>query len=214
MTALRIFFFAEFAIVALMAPAIGLMCRRVISRLLVAALPLFLALVPLCLIVASTMPLMPWLDVAYLQFLAVAFGVATCGVAVLLGRRWPQSGPLLTTLAAMAVLATPLWGDVLWMAGDDALRVAARSTLTVANPLLVVARELGNYDWTHSAVLYGTYGGLKLTSLGEDFPYSPARLSVLVAAYLAVGLGAAAIAGLVRQKGRPAEYLLPPSEFV
>jgi len=63
------------------------------------------------------------------------------------------------------------------------------------------------FDWTHASILY------PLTRIGEDFPYSPVDLFTQAAAYAAAGIGAAALASLVRQRGRPSEYLGDSAHF-
>jgi len=213
MTALRLFFFAEFATVALAAPVLGLLRRRISSKLFLVGGPLAVAAVPLAIVVHLWLPAQPVWDAVWLQLLVAAFALAASGVAALLGRRWMRTGPLLATLLALAVLATPFWGDLLWNLDHKAARSAARGCLVAVNPLLTAAKALHRFDWTHGPVLYSKPGGIKMTRLGEDFPYAPTPVWLLSLCYLGTGLLAAVIAGLVRQKGRPAEYLLAPRRF-
>ena len=202
MTALRVFFFAEFAAVALAAPALGLLCRRVTSKLALACVPLALAAAPLAAVVHLWVPAQPVWAAVCLQLLVAAFALAASGAAALLGRRWTYGGAVAATLLALAVLATPFWGDLAWNLDNSRVRSAAQTWLVRASPLLTVAKDLGNFDWTHGPVLYSKPGGIKMTRLGEDFPYAPSPAWLLGLCYAGLGLAAAAGAGLVRRRGR------------
>jgi len=203
MTALRVFVFAEFAAVALAAPALGLLCRRVIAKLALVCAPLALAAPLLALGVHLWVPAQPVWGAVGVQLLVAAFALAASGAAALLGRWWRHGGAVVTTLLALAVLATPFWGDLVWNLDSAGVRSAAQRWLVGANPLLTASKQLGNFDWTHGPVLYSKPGGIKMTRLGEDFPYAPARPWLLGVCYAGLGLAAAAAAGLVRRTDRP-----------
>jgi len=209
-----VFFFAEFAAVALAAPALGLLCRRVVAKLALVSAPLLLAAAPLALVVHLWVPAQPMWDTVCLQLLVAAFAVAVAGAAALLGRRWPRGGAVVATLLALAVLATPFWGDLAWDLDSAPVRSAAQTWLVRACPLLTAAKGLGNFDWTHGPVLYSKPGGIKMTRLGEDFPYAPSPVWLLCLCYAGVGVAAAAVAGLVRRRdrlpGRPPTGLSGP----
>lgn len=201
MNGLRLFFFAEFAAVALAAPAIGLFRERITRKLWIVCAPLLLGLIPLLIAVHVVVPAQSLRVVLYLQVVVIAFAVAVAGVAALAGRRWPCGGPAVVTIVAMLVLATPFWGDALVGLDHDGVRRAAQRSLVAPNPLFSAAKVLDNFDWTHDNVLYARYNGYKLTRIGEDFPYVPTRLWVLAFWYLLAGLLAAGLAGLVRPVG-------------
>lgn len=213
MNALRLFFFAEFALIALVVPPCSIPGRLILSRLgrLVAA-PI-LALLPLIGAVHLWLPAQSMLDVIVLQLLAIAFTLAAAGAALLAGRVFMYAGPLCVALVALAVLATPFWNNLLLNAGDERLAAAARQGLVVCNPLYCVAADLGQFDWMHTHVIYRSYGGYKLTRLGEDFAFSPARTWVLAIVYAALGLVTAGAAGLARPRGRPADCMIGPARF-
>lgn len=213
MNALRLFFFAEFAAIALGVPVWSISGRLILPRLGRVIGALLVVLAPLLGAAHLWLPDQSLLTVTVLQLLATAFAVGVCGAALLAGRLWRWGGPVLVTLLALAVLATPFWNNLLLNAGHPAVASAAQQGLVVCNPLFSVAAELDQFDWMHTHVIYRSYDGYKLTRLGEDFAYRPARPWLLAVVYAAAGILAAAIAGLVRPRGRPAESLAGPSRF-
>lgn len=216
MKALTLLFFAEFAAVALVAPALTLYARTVRGKLLLVCGPLLVLAAPLLAAIRIWLPAQSWLTVLSLQFLAVVFGLAVAGVAALASRRWMWGGPVAVSLLALLVLATPFWGDLLLDLDSEAVRSAAASWLVAVNPLFTVDARLPDdqFDWMQSRVMYDErYGGHKLTRLGETSGYASTPVGRLTLWYPLVGLTAAAVAGLVRQKGRPSEYLVQSDRF-
>lgn len=211
MNALRLFFFAEFALIALAVPVWSIPGRYILPRVGRVVGVLLALLVPLLAAVHLALPEQPLLAITVLQLLAVAFAMGVCGAALVAGRLWMWGGPVLVTLLALAVLATPFWNNVLLNARQPAVASAAQQALVVANPLFSVAADLGPFDWMHTPVIYRSYGGYKLTRLGEDFPYTPARPWFMAIIYAAGGLLGVAAAGLMHPRGRPGEDIAGPS---
>jgi len=208
MAGLELFVFAEFVLVALLVPGIGLFHRRVIAKV---AAPLLvpLTITPALLIYVRTVaPGLTLVEGLRLQLLACCFGIGLAGLAALAGRRWPWGGPLAVTLLGLLALASPFWGDILLNLSHAGLRAAALKVLVAVNPLFIAAREL-HFDWTRGTVIYQH----QLTRLGEHFAYRPPVLLVAALSYALVGLLAASLAGLLRQKGRPSEYLIDTAHF-
>lgn len=204
--------FAEFACLALLVPGLTMLRRNVRSRLFVAVAIPVLATLPLLAAVRLELLSSSYLSLSgathlllRTQALAVAFSLALGGAASLLSRRWPSGGSAAVSVLAMLLLASPAWGDVLLRLDNKTLQAAAARWLVVPNPLFTIAR-LAGYDWTHDDTLYN------MTRIAQDFVFAPSALSVLLIAYVAVGLASALLAGLLRQRGRPAEYLLSPGE--
>jgi hypothetical protein len=193
MKTLTLIFFAEFALLALAAPLAGL--RRTVKGQLAQALlpPLILTILLIVLVrlgfwsmAGATMTL-----ILEVQALALGFALAVTGSAALAARRWPRGGPLVVTVLALAILASPFWGDVLLNLplGRETVAGPVLEALVTPNPLFTVC-DLTQYDWMHSSVLYG-----RLSRLGEDFmPPSGGWLS-LAAAYAALGSLLALAAG-------------------
>jgi hypothetical protein len=200
MTWLALACFAQFFLLALVVPGLTVLRRRIVTKLVTAvALPVVLTL-PLAVAAHLWLPAESLLDLLWLQVLAVAFALGLAGLAALAGRRAPWGGPLAVTVAALAVLASPMWGDLLLGAGGPEVRRPALRVLVDVNPLFTVAQAL-EFDWTHGNLLY------HLTRIGEDFAYTPAAVPWLTAGYAAVGLAAAVLAGLVRSRGSAVEIM-------
>ena len=213
MSLLVVCFFAEFACLALLVPGLTLLRRNVRAKLFVTiAVPV---LVTLPLLAAVRLGLLPSYFsvtgamhlVLKVQALAIVFTVALSGASALLGRWWPLGGPASVSVLAMLLLASPTWGDVLLGLDNKTVQSLAETWLVAPNPLFTIA-HLANYDWTHAQTLY------LMTRIGEDFVFAPTSLAVLLIAYGAAGLIAAILAALIRQRGRPAEYLLSPDEHL
>ena len=211
MSPLVVCLFAEFACLALLVPGLTLLRRNVPAKLFVTiAVPV---LVTLPLLAAVRLELLPsnfsvtraMHLLLKVQALAIAFTLALSGASALLGRRWTLGGPVAVSVLAMLLLASPTWGDVLLRLDNKTVQSLAARWLVAPNPLFTVA-YLTNYDWTTAKWLYS------MTRIGEDFAFAPTSLPILLIAYGAAGLVAAVLAALVRQKGRPAEYLLSPGE--
>jgi len=213
MNLLRLFFFAEFALIALAVPVWSIHGRLILPRLGRVLGVVVALLAPLLGAVHTWLPEQSLLTIAVLQLLAAAFAVAVCGLALLAGRFWMWGGPVVVTLAALAVLATPFWNSLLLNARQSDVASAARQGLVVVNPLFTVAADLGQFDWMHTPHIYRNYGAYKLTRLGEDFPYRPARAWLLAIVYAAVGLVSSGAAGLLRPRGRPNENVLGRARF-
>ena len=235
MSTLMVCLFAEFVCLALLVPGLTMLRRNVRSRLFVAVAIPVLATLPLMAAVRLEL-LSSYLSVTgathlllRAQTLAVAFSLALGGAAALLSRRWPFGGSAAVSVLAMLLLASPAWGDVLLRMNNKTVQSLATRWLVAPNPLFTIAR-LANYDWTHADTLYN------MTRIAEDFVFAPSvpcwcrhftfrgqpifsrrnhsshALFALLIAYVAVGLVPALLAGLLRRKGRPAEYLLSPGE--
>ncbi len=186
MKTLTLIFFAEFALLALAAPLAG--GRRTVKGKLAQALvgPAALGLVLVVLIRLGVWAIDGATVTAILevQALAAGFALAVSGAAALAARRWPAGGSLVVTVLALAVLASPFWGDVLLNLplGREVVAGPVLETLVLPNPLFTVC-DITQYDWMHSAVLYG-----RLSRLGEDFmPPSGGWLS-LAGGYGGLGL--------------------------
>ena len=206
MRTLTFVFFAEFALLAMAGPGLTIPFRRVAVKLLLPCL-LPIVLTPLLLpAVAWLLPDQPLSDVLQLQVLALSFALAVGGLAALAGRPFPCAGPVLVTLLALALLATPFWGDLLMGIDHDRARAIALRGLVGVNPLFTVAHRL-RFDWTHSIVLY------RLTRIGEDFSYTPAPLWLQTVVSAGGGLLAALVAGLVRPRGAAGDYLVADDAF-
>jgi len=205
MNGLLLFFFAELATVAIVVPASTVPGRWLLPKLGRVFIALLLVLLPLLGAVSLWLPNQGLLGVIHLQLMVIGFALGVAGVAALAGRFAQWGGPAAVTIVALLVLATPFWGDVVFNIDSEPVSEFSRSALVVANPLFVVAARLDSYDWLHGNVLYGTYRGVKLTRLGEDFPDAPASLWRITVGYAALGLVAAGIAGLVQPRRRPPE---------
>jgi hypothetical protein len=212
MNALIAWIFAEFALLALTVPGLTTLRRTVRGKLALAlALP---ALASLPLVAAARLQLTSFLGapadavqlVVAAQALALAFSTALCGAAALAGRRWPLGGPAAVTVLALCVLTSPVWGDTVLLVRNQAVMLFFQKWLVAANPLFSVAMA-ADFQWTHAAVLYNLS-----TRIGEDLVYDPAPWRLLAAAYAALGLVTAAASAIIRQRGRPAEFLLSPGE--
>jgi hypothetical protein len=211
MNGLLLFFFAELATVAIVVPAWIVPGRWILPKLGRVFAALLLVLLPLLGAVRLWLPDQSLLDVIHLQLMVIGFAVGVAGVAALTSRFAQWGGPAAVTIVALLVLATPFWGDVAFNLDSEPVSRFSRSALVVANPLFVVAARLDSYDWLHGDVLYGTYRGIKLTRLGEDFPDSPVSLWPLAAGYVGLGLVTAGIAGLVPPRRRPPESVARPA---
>ena len=208
MTWLTVTLFAEFAGLALLAPALTIFQQRLLAKLLAPAVVPLLVTAPLALAVHGFLPDVSLLEILRLQLAAVAFGLGLAGLATLAGRRWAYAGPLLVTVLALLVLGSPLWGDVALNLAGPAGRGTVLRILVDANPLFSVAQRL-RCDWLHGNVLYVQH----LSRIGEDFAYRPAPLLWLALGYAAVGLLAAGLAVLIRPRGGRADFLNSSTHF-
>ena len=198
--------FAEFCGLALVVPVLAAMLRRSAAKLL---LPLSLPLlftVLLLVISGIYLPDEPQLGLCRLQLAACAFALGLAGVTVLLSRLWRRGAPAATTVLALAVLASPFWGNLLLDLASESVRGVTMAIVVSANPLFTIAQET-QFDWTHGNVLY------HMTRLGEDLAYTPSSLHWVSLGYAALGLVAAGLAGLIRPGGRPADFSLDAAHF-
>ncbi len=212
MNGLVAWIFAEYALLAMVVPGLTMLRRTVRGKLALAVgLP---AVASLPLVAGARVGVLLFLGtpgeavgfVVAAQALALGFSAALCGASALLSRRWPVGGPAAVSVAALLVLASPAWGDVVLLVRSEPVMVAGQKWLVAANPLFSVS-EAGGFDWTHAGTMYNLS-----TRIGEDLTFAPASWRVLAAVYGGAGLAMAVLSSLVRQKGRPAEYLLSPGE--
>ena len=228
MNTLRLVIFAEFFLVALVVPSVTIPGRRILPRLGKVFAVLLVAMLPLLVAVQVWLPGQPLGAVFHAQLLVIAFAAAVAGLAILAGRYWIWGGPVLVSLLAVAVLTTPFWGDVLinlnlpaaaqWLKERtdvdlSSQAVAVRQLLVTCNPLFNVSALLDTFDWVHSHVLYDSYGGYKMTRIGEDFGFSPSGTWQLGLLYAGIGLLTSGVAGLVRPRGRPPDFMVGHEGF-
>ncbi|MBN2584822.1 MAG: hypothetical protein JXL80_17290 [Planctomycetes bacterium] len=204
--------FAEFALLAMIVPGLSLLRRKVRGKLALALMPPALVTLPLLAMARLQLvsfygsPTEAMTAVITAQALAIAFSLALCGTSALFSRRWPIGGPAFVALVAVIILASPVWGDVVLLLKSQTILRFTQTWLVAANPLFSISRA-ADFDWTHAAVLYNLS-----TRIGEDLVYEPASWRLQAIVYAAIGLLSAAVSVLVRQAGRPAEYLLSPGE--
>ena len=88
------------------------------------------------------------------------------------------------TVLALALLASPFWGDVLLSLplGRETVAGPVLEALVTPNPLFTVT-DIMQYDWMHSSVLYG-----RLSRIGEDFMPPSSGWLALAAVYGGLGL--------------------------
>jgi hypothetical protein len=200
MKTLTLIFFAEFALLALAAPLAGLR-RSVKGQLAQALLPPLILTILLVVLVRLGVWSMAGATVTLileLQALALGFALAVTGAGMVLSRRWPRGGPLVVTVLALALLASPFWGDALLNLplGREAVAGPILETIVTPNPLFTIC-DLTQYDWMHSSVLYG-----RLSRLGEDFMPPSGNWLSLATAYAGLGLLLALAAWRFGRRGR------------
>ena len=204
MKTLTLIFFAEFVFLALSAPLEGLR-RTVMGKLAQALLgPLALTLVLIVLVRLGVWPSRTMAGttitlILEVQALAAGFALAVTEAGALAARRRPVGGPLVVTVLALALLASPFWGDVILNLplGQQAVAGPVLEALVTPNPLFTVC-DITQYDWMHSSVLYG-----RLSRIGEDFMPPSSGWLPLAAGYGGLGLLLALVSARVRERGRP-----------
>lgn len=221
MQSLTLFFFAEFAALAILVPALvglGSATSRKLQLGLVgpmAMLPLILIAVAAGLLVPNSSSEAVWLAALRLQVLALAFALALTGLTIMLGRPWPLQAPAVVSLLALAALSTPLWGNPLLGLSSDVLSAPAAllqttpealrpffvQLLSAANPLLTVSDGMG-YDWMRSVqVIY------QHTRIGTDLAFTAPGWMPLTLALTLLGVLSTGVSTLLRDRERPSLYL-------
>jgi hypothetical protein len=212
MSNLGLFFFAEFAVLALLTPPLVVLRHTIRGKFLLALLLPLAALLAALLLVrlglwpATLLGASASAAVFRIQALAAAFSLAVAGLSAFTGRRFPLGGPLAVALLAGLILASPLWGNVLLCLSNQVVRDQSLRCLVAANPLFTVSQELG-YDWIHADVLYRL-----APRIGEDLPFDAASWLPLTISYGGLGLLSLLSSILVRQHGRPSAFLPLPGE--